>query len=173
MKALSVGALVVGLVALVLSASLWMRQPASLASTSTSASAPAPTPSPGPVPLGGKNTPQTAQELGLSIIVLETVNSQCVLETKTPVSHGNKDKDTHWLVINNCGASVQMEFKNFKIGTTSASPFSSNPKFNISPGVQVVKAHVLKTASGNGTDYTFELWLNNALQSDPDIVIDN
>jgi len=165
MKALNVLSLVVGLVALVLSASLWMSHAPSMA--------PAPAPGSGPGPLGGNNSPKTAQELGLSVIVLEMVNAQCVLETKTAVSHGNKGKDTHWLVINNCSVSVPMVFKNFKVGTNTASPFSSDPSFNISPGVQVVKAHVLQSAAGNGTDYTFELWVNNVLQTDPDIVIDN
>ena len=172
MKALSAAALVVGLVALVLSASLWMRQPASLAP----APGPAPAPSPGPVPLGGKNTPQTARELGLALIVLEKSGTQCVLSTKTPTSHGNQKKNAFWLIINNCSTgagTVRLDFQNFQLGTTRVSPFNSDPSFTVTAGVSVVKALVRQTGDPDGTDYTFDLLVNGNKQGDPDIVIDN
>jgi hypothetical protein len=165
-KLLNVGSLVVGLVALVISAVLWSRQPPP--------AAPQPVPAPIPAPVAAKGgNPHTAEDLGLSIIALEmdAGGHNCVLSTKTPTSHGNKGKDAHWLVINNCTIAVTMAFSNFQLGTTSSNPFATSTSFSLSSGVNLIKAHVDPKADKG--DYTFDLLVNAVVQADPDIVIDN
>lgn len=147
MKALNVGSLVVGIIALILSGVLWIKGQGN-----------------------GPGNGNTAKDLGVSIIVLERQGTTCVASAKTETSHGNKGKNAHWLVINGCGQ-VNIKFDDFSGPSGNSSPFSDPTTWNFNDAVGIIKAKV-DNGARTGT-YSFSLYIDNVKQNDPDIVIDN